>query len=165
MVRVRPRGLLKVVLRELPPSRNLFTPLLKRLENIVTIVWGYVVDEDGNPVAGARVSIGEVSTTTDSQGYYVLRIKGRSKSYDVVVSAAGYETCEGTLELKAGGRRRVDFTLSKSECLIATAAYGGRLAWPVQFLRGFRGRLVLSTGPVERLWKCLTPFIIRGARL
>jgi len=84
-------------------------------------VEGYVKDENGKPIKGARVTMKEApegqkkkSVSTDSSGRFelTLLIPG---TYKLEVTASGKETEEERISVRAGRKRRVNFRLRKKK--------------------------------------------------
>lgn len=70
---------------------------------------GTVVDEDGEPIEDARVTVGTRTTTTDANGSYGLAVTPGDR--EVSVSADGYETDETTLRFDEHATVSHDVTL------------------------------------------------------
>jgi hypothetical protein len=67
--------------------------------SVPVIVTGRIVDSDGDPVAGANVTIGTVSTTTDADGQFTLTtVRGEST---MTVSAEGMGEVTRSIDLSA----------------------------------------------------------------
>jgi len=79
--------------------------------NLSADITGRVTDPDGNPLAGASVKVkgGDVGTTTDADGSFVLR--GVDENSTLEISFVGYET--QTFSIK--NRNNVSITLKKTE--------------------------------------------------
>ena len=163
IVQIPPGGVCEVALVEyvftedlhellnIPTISYAYAPPSPAPEQIVTI-HGYVTDNNGNPIKGAKVKVdGEVAITNDN-GYYILNLTIGSEKYNLTISHEDYVTYESSINLEAGGIYSINFTLKKipsestpSRCLIVTAAYESEIAWPVQFLKSFRDEYVLKT--------------------
>ena len=75
------------------------------------VVKGEVVDENGQPLAGAEVSLALAGAdspaavdTTGEKGTFELKIDGESGSYRLRAAAPGYGTLEQDVDLEAGAR-------------------------------------------------------------
>lgn len=74
---------------------------------------GHVRDELGNPLAGARLTAGEATSTTDEDGHFRLApLVGQAVTIELVVSGAGGDRIALTLEL-AGPRRNADIHIAR----------------------------------------------------
>ena len=60
---------------------------------------GYVHDNQSKPLAQANVSVGQLTTSTNAVGYFVLDVPGEQlqDSLSLLVTAAGFETWRGTV--------------------------------------------------------------------
>jgi hypothetical protein len=87
---------------------NLYLPVRRKPGRIT----GRVLDEAGNPVVGARVSIAGVLDTTDPAGHFEITIPGDHIQSDLVLQAMakGYATWRGSVVL---GSNEVTVPLSR----------------------------------------------------
>jgi hypothetical protein len=67
--------------------------------SVPVTVSGRILDSDGNPLVGANVTIGSVSTTTDSQGRYTLQTVRGEKT--MTVTADGMSAMTQSLDLSS----------------------------------------------------------------
>lgn len=83
------------------------------------VLTGTVVDEEGQPVAGAVISIGSASTTTGADGTY--RVAGVPEGGEVLVRKAGYHDLTGEIPESL----RFDATLTQFlvKAIYSTARY------------------------------------------
>lgn len=72
-------------------------------------VAGRVIDSKGRPLAGARVTVGNVATTTKNDGRFELS-NVKPGQYEVSVSATGFGSVKRTLSVRPDGRP-LSFTL------------------------------------------------------
>ena len=77
---------------------------------------GTLLDENGAPVEGAKVEVGEVSSTTNSLGKYELLIDGNSAT-SVTVSKTGYMS--NTVTINNSELRSESGVVDKTLCLIS----------------------------------------------
>lgn len=75
-----------------------------------TIAFRVVDDASGNPVSGARVSVGTQSFTTDTEG--VARIPSDQRDQDFTVASDGFAGITGSLGQHTADRRPVRLTLA-----------------------------------------------------
>lgn len=78
-------------------------------------VEGYVKDASGNPVKGVTLHIGQVTTTTDSKGYYKQAVPANT-DFEIVIRSADYGNYKNVHPVFVSGldkkeTRRVDITL------------------------------------------------------
>lgn len=78
-------------------------------------VEGYVKDASGNPVKGITLHIGQVTTTTDSKGYYKQAVPANT-DFEIVIRSADYGNYKNVHPVFVSGldkkeTRRVDITL------------------------------------------------------
>jgi len=79
---------------------------------------GSVTDaEDGSPIAGATVSAGTRTTTTDTTGKYTVA-NVPPGTYEVTASKSGYESSTSTVTVVAGGTATVNFSLTEKPPVI-----------------------------------------------
>jgi uncharacterized membrane protein len=70
----------------------------------------------GNPIEGARVTVGGSSVSTNATGDYIIELV--AGTYDVAVSADGYASSSQTgVNVAAGTTTTVHFTLNLSQPL------------------------------------------------
>lgn len=89
------------------------------------IISGTVLDESGEPLMGATVSVKEkktIGTTTDMQGRYTLTLPDH-KEYTFQVSYVGYLSLHR--KLPAGKTGKVDFTLKEDAVNMETVVVTG----------------------------------------
>ncbi|WP_226005885.1 carboxypeptidase regulatory-like domain-containing protein [Natrinema salinisoli] len=72
-------------------------------------VEGTVTDADGEPVAGATVTVGDQQTTTGENGSYAVDIE--PGEYTLEISAEGYQDASEDVTVEAGGTTTADVTL------------------------------------------------------
>jgi hypothetical protein len=83
-----------------------------RLERGATL-HGHVVDEDGNPIAGARIVVGEQWLTTDSRGRYSFSAL-QPGIHTIVASREGYDDArKDDIALERGRKTTVDLTMPR----------------------------------------------------
>ena len=82
---------------------------------------GTVVDEQGSPVEGVRVTIAsqsagtEVTETTDEKGNFtILIVDATHPPYTLKLEKEGYLTVEGPIEVEIGSLKRREFTMPKA---------------------------------------------------
>ncbi|WP_328535588.1 carboxypeptidase regulatory-like domain-containing protein [Streptomyces sp. NBC_00344] len=93
---------------------------------------GAVTDRTtGAPLAGARITAGDVSATTDAQGHYTLLAD--PGEYDVTAEAFGYADAPVHLTLDKGGIQTRDFALAPVPSVTVTGrvADGSGHGWPL----------------------------------
>ncbi|MGH2514656.1 MAG: carboxypeptidase-like regulatory domain-containing protein, partial [Ktedonobacterales bacterium] len=78
----------------------------------VTTVTGVVTDTNGHAIAGATVSDGTTTATTDANGRYVLIESNTSNSYTITASATGYSSQNTTVSTTSLTSTTANFTLS-----------------------------------------------------
>ena len=96
------------------------------------ILQGTVTDSaTSNPIAGATVATGGISTTTNTSGQYTLG-SFATGSYNVTASAPGYTTANASVTLTAGTTTVQDFNLAATgaastslNVASASGTYGG----------------------------------------
>jgi hypothetical protein len=91
-----------------PPERAPGTRPESREAKSVSVA-GRVIDSKGRPLAGARVAVGDLTTTTSKDGRFELA-SVKPGQYEVSVSATGFGPVKRTLSLKPGSRP-LTFTL------------------------------------------------------
>lgn len=78
-----------------------------------TTLCGYVYDQDGKPIASAKISGTAPSTTTDSKGYYSVSLDiTESKYYSFFCSCEGYNSQDKNTYITRGQNNQLDFNLS-----------------------------------------------------
>ena len=99
---------------------------------VVSSFKGKVLDEKGQPVSGATVSVSNNLTTTDQNGLFVLKnIKAIKGSALVKVEKAGYFTGAAMSGSRSSGQQYTRITLTaKGPTKTLSAAGGGTLSWP-----------------------------------
>jgi len=75
---------------------------------------GRVVDQNGRPVAGATVTIGEASTEVNSHGAFKLE-NVKPGQRQIQVTAAGFRAESRTLSVRQGAIEAVTFTLRRAD--------------------------------------------------
>jgi hypothetical protein len=78
----------------------------------VTTITGKVTDASGNAIAGATVTDGTQTVTTDSNGRYVLIESNTAASYTVTASASGHTTQSQTATTTSLTSTTVNFALN-----------------------------------------------------
>lgn len=91
-----------------PPDKAPGTRPESRDAKSVTVA-GRVIDSKGRPLAGARVAVGNVATTTKNDGRFELS-NVKPGQYEVRVSATGFGSVKRTLSVRPDGRP-LSFTL------------------------------------------------------
>jgi hypothetical protein len=91
-----------------PSAKSPATRRESRDAKSVTVA-GQVIDSKGRPLAGARVALGDLATTTDKDGRFGLA-NVKPGRYDVTVSATGFGPVKRTLSVRPGSRP-LGFTL------------------------------------------------------
>jgi len=77
-------------------------------------ITGRVTDaEDGSPIAGATVSDGTRTTTTDTTGKYTIA-NVPPGTYEVTASKSGYESSTSTVTVLSGGTAVMNFSLNRN---------------------------------------------------
>jgi len=92
-------------------------------------VSGTVTNEAGDPIAGATVVVSKGGTTrgqdtTDAQGAYSIGSLAPD-TYNITVTAEGYETATATITLAANQQLDRDFTLTKAAEGLSALAWAG----------------------------------------
>ncbi|MDF9745116.1 carboxypeptidase regulatory-like domain-containing protein [Natrinema salsiterrestre] len=72
---------------------------------------GTVTDTDGEPIAGATVTVGDQQTTTDDNGTYSLELE--AGEYTLAVSAEGYEDASEDVTVEVESTTTADVTLEE----------------------------------------------------
>ncbi len=95
----------RAIMPELPVSSN--EPLVAE-EEILPDITGVVLNEDGDPLEGATVTIKgtRTSTATNAEGRFTINARANNV---LVISFIGYET----IEVSVGDRTTIDITLKK----------------------------------------------------
>ncbi|MEM3042136.1 MAG: carboxypeptidase regulatory-like domain-containing protein [Thermoplasmata archaeon] len=81
-----------------------------------SVVWGYVLNREGEPVEGARVTFTErstgkwIGTVSGKGGYYTLTLS--AGFYDIKVEAVGFLSFSGAMDVVEAKRERKDVTIS-----------------------------------------------------
>lgn len=75
---------------------------------------GYIKSK-GVPVAGATVTVDGKSTTTGDNGYYKISGLEGNKSYNLMVSATGYGTYNGSVPVGTADNALADISITKAE--------------------------------------------------
>lgn len=111
----------KVIIEEPPP-----------VVMVVSSFKGKVVDENGEAVAGARVSVSNESAMTDQKGLFEFKnIEAPKDAALLKVEKDGYFTGSAMSGNSAGGQQYVRVTLmEKGVAKSVNAANGGTLSWP-----------------------------------
>lgn len=93
---------------------------------------GKVIDENGEPVAGARVKVFDKNTMTDARGLFELQsIEAPKGAALVQVEKAGYFSGSAMSGSSAGGQQYTRITLmKKSAPQLVKASAGAILDWP-----------------------------------
>ncbi len=78
----------------------------------VTAISGVVINTSGAAIAGATVTDGQNSVTTDSSGRYTLIEPNGNAAYTVTVSATGYTSQSAPATTTSLGATTLNFTLS-----------------------------------------------------
>ena len=99
---------------------------------VVSSFQGKVLDENGQPMGGARVSVFDASTTTDQQGLFQLKnIKAPKDAALVKVEKAGYFTGSAMSGNRADGQQYVRVTLlKKGASKTVNSGFAATLTWP-----------------------------------
>lgn len=101
-------------------------------------VLGTVVDPQGQPIAGLKVTLTQPGTdyklerTTDAKGKFSLLVLDATKEYVLRMEREGYDPFQETIKPKPGDTLRLDYTLSIS----APAAPAGPSAEEIKQLEG-----------------------------
>ena len=92
---------------------------------------GTVTGPDGEPVAGARVTVGERSDTTDAEGTYRLGLE--EGSYELTVSAFGFLGATAQADVVEGETATVDIALeaAPTTTVSGTVTDGSGHGWPL----------------------------------
>ncbi|MDR7381833.1 S8 family serine peptidase [Promicromonospora iranensis] len=92
---------------------------------------GTVTGPDGEPVAGARVTVGERSDTTDAEGAYRLGLE--EGPYEVSVSAFGFLDATAEVEVVEGETTTLDLGLeaAPTTTVSGTVTDGSGHGWPL----------------------------------
>jgi len=89
----------------------------------------------GQPIAGATVQSGSVSTTTDANGDYFLILGSGSRTLDV--SKSGYTTLHASVTVPDGTWLNYDLELSLAKAVIqGTVTNAASTAWPGKAISG-----------------------------
>lgn len=99
-------------------------------------VVGYITDKAGNPIVGATVQVGSYTATTDANGYYIIP-NVTSGTYNVVITADGYITHNGSVDVEAPSEV---FVIVKYSTTLA--AVGNRTAISISAGGSGRGTVV-----------------------
>ncbi len=94
---------------EEPPDTNGEEPPDTNGETITATVSGAVTDDSGEPVEGVLVQIGDVSTTTDSNGEYSLEVS--NGTYYIEASKEGYSQGIKSVTVTEETEYEADFSL------------------------------------------------------
>ena len=96
-------------------------------EKVTTSVAGFILNEESKPLAGATVTAGTATATTDEFGYFTINDASLTKNIGLVkVSKAGYFNGFKTFVARAGGHAFFRLLLlDKKETGTITAAAGG----------------------------------------
>ena len=78
-------------------------------ETITATISGTILDDEGNPIAGVLVQVGDVSDTTDSNGEYSLEVE--EGDYYVEASKNGYTQGIKSVKITEETTYEADFTL------------------------------------------------------
>lgn len=129
---------------------------------VVSSFQGKVLDENGQPVAGAQVTIFDATGTTDQKGLFKFQnIKAPRGAALVQVKKAGYFTGSAMSANTADGRQYVRVTLlEKGLSKTVNAGFPATLTWPdglqVTFapntLRRTNGELYTGLAEVTARW-------------
>ncbi len=100
-------------------------------EKVTATIFGTVVDEQGNIVTGANVTLSGHTTTTDQNGFfYFSRVPTSKRASVVLVSKAGYFNGSRTLFVQANGKHSTKITLmAKGTPQTFSAASGGTVVF------------------------------------
>lgn len=98
-------------------------------EQVQTTIIGQLLDEQGQPVAGAQVRVGSKSTQTNARGLYILQaVKGPKNATLITAQKAGYFDGFKTIRIRAGQTNYVHMQLmDKGAAQTLNAAAGGTL--------------------------------------
>ncbi len=110
----------KVTIKEAPP-----------IVLVVSSFQGKVLDENGQPVSGARVSIYNSNTTTDSKGLFEFKnVKAPKAAALVKVEKAGYFIGSSMSGNRANGKQYVRITLmEKGASQTVNSGFNATLSW------------------------------------
>ena len=118
-------------------EKNIILTAMCVISGKVTVAVG------GNPIAGAAVTVGTLTTTTDDDGNYSVTLN-RASSYDMTVSAEGYADYTGTVN--AGGAAVTKDVALPDFCVVygtVTSDYSGE---PVEGALVTIGDVTVITG-------------------
>ena len=92
-------------------------------------------DDDGTPVAGATVTLSNgdvrVTTTTDSYGYYQLKVEDKSLTYDLLCQADGYMWSPTVQMWFDEGEQTKNFSLLRGATIVLPAEGATTFSSPV----------------------------------
>lgn len=87
------------------------TPVVPNTPTNTTLVIGRVVDESGNPVAGASVSAGSISSISNSDGTFVLSgVSGTSRVFVSATKSGYFKGSRGAIA-ENNGITKIEITL------------------------------------------------------
>ncbi len=99
---------------------------------VVSSFKGKVLDEHGQPIGGAQVSVYNTTTTTNQKGLFEFKnVKAPKDAALVKVEKAGYFTASAMSGNRADGQQYVRLTLlEKGESKTVNANFNAPLTWP-----------------------------------
>ena len=127
-------------------------------------VSGYVYDEAQQLVVGADVESGGKRTTTNSEGFFVIKDVQSNEKLSVIIQKAGYFKGCRTLFISKGGINDVKMTLLKKEFLQSfSASTGGKVSLNDKITIDFPANAIVNSsgasysGVVKVAMKYLNP--------
>ncbi len=131
----------------------LFTPLVPRVHAQAGrgTVTGSVVDAQGIPLQGAKISLdpGGASTISDATGQFTI-LGASVGSYTVTVSYAGFGNYSKAAMVAAGQSSRVEATLSVASSTQQVQVYAGRQGGEVEAInRTFNADNIINVLPAD----------------
>lgn len=131
-----------------------FPPEVNKIVNVT--VSGKVIDENGESLPGARISIKgtNIGTTTNQDGYYTLSIDNQPNTVILVVSFLGYKSIETTVNTNTSNELQKNFTLleditSLAEIIVTARKKDERIADVPASITAIGQKQLTQTNSVE----------------